>query len=49
MILLVIISNKILVNLPICKKGVARIQDHVLGLWDAQRDWIGLLKCKKGR
>ena len=31
------------------KKGVARIQDHVLGLWDAQRDWIRLLRCEKGR
>ena len=32
-----------------CKRGVARIQGHVLGSWDAQRDWIGLLRYEKGR
>ena len=23
------------------------MQGHVLGLWDAQCDWIELLRCKK--
>ena len=36
-------------NLNYCKRAEARIRGHVLGLWDAQRDWIELLRYKKGR
>ena len=30
-----------------CKRLEARMQGHMLGLWDAQRNWIELLKYKK--
>ena len=30
-----------------CKRLEARMQGHVLGLWNTQRDWIELLRYKR--
>ena len=43
---LLLIYNCIL-HIYICKRVEARIQGHLLGLWDTQRDWIELFKYKR--